>query len=108
MTLEITPEDMLCLEKDKHGFIHIKLYRNGANGIDTITMTKYPVTLPVLHELSRNVVFLREKYITLLQEAGVITQSFKTNEGYWCGFIHIDVFFQLETQSVYTQRLMYH
>lgn len=91
----ITPSDTLVLEKDSKGYINVKLYQNGQAGINILTLTKYP-DIAQLDKISRTVLFLKDRYASILQDAGICSQVFKTAEGYTCGMINIDVFFELD------------
>jgi hypothetical protein len=90
----VTSSDVIVLQKDKNGLIQVKLYKNG-EGINIVTLTSYP-ELTGLDKISRTVLFLKEKYLNVLKDAGIITQSFKSAEGYWCGMIDINVYFELD------------
>lgn len=89
-----TKSDVIVLQKDSRGLIQVKLYKNG-EGINIVTLTSYP-ELASLDKISRTIIFLKEKYLHVLMNTGIITKHFKSAEGYWCGMLDINIFFELD------------
>lgn len=103
---DLKATDTLCLHKDERGYIHIRVYR-GDKGIETVEMTLSPERAGVPH-VNRIIVFLKERFIPVLKSQGIISDFFQSKEGVWCGFLNIDVYFELENShnQMYTKKLI--
>jgi hypothetical protein len=102
---DLTTADTIFLQKDSKGFVHVKLYRVG-EGINVIDMSLRPDSK--LSHVNSTVVFLKEKYIPLLKSTGIISDFFQSKDGPWCGFLDINVYFELENSHnrTYTRKLL--
>ena len=107
MSETVSVYDTLLLKKDSKGYVHISLYSNEPGiAVKELTLRPEHVPAPIIN---RTIVFLKQSALPIIESTDIVTNIFKPHDlDVHCGFIHINVFLELESSldGTYTKQIV--